>query len=124
MKLQLLLLFVISFGYISAQNPTQPVKSHFAVLNFHNENELSRAQSAGEKFFEFDQFRFLDSRRQIHIKNTDIIIELFSANELETIYGKLISPLTIMPGQDYLEIELDFVDSKEPLFVIVYTTEN
>lgn len=124
MRLRLLLLGIIIGNFAFSQNAeNQPIKSSYIVVNASSEEETDKILRAAMNYADFDQFRFLDSRRQIPIKNSSAFLELYSANELESNYGKPVSPHTIMPNQTYLNISFDFVDSKEPLFYIVYSPE-
>lgn len=70
-------------------------KAHYVVNNAADAKEtVSYTELLSQ--FNFEQYRFYDKRRTIKFINNNITVDLFSAKELLEVYGKPISPLTIM----------------------------
>lgn len=88
------------------------------ILNVSNPDEEKRIRTACENYTEFDRYRLIDARRQIKIKNSNAIIELFSGEELKLKYGKELSPLNYYFTENLGTVYFDFIDSKEPLFCV------
>jgi hypothetical protein len=85
------LLFLVFIQQAAAQN----AKPHYVVNNTANAQEAAQYTDL-LKDFDFDQYRFYDKRRTIHVLNSNITVDLYSAKELLDIYAKPVSPLTIM----------------------------
>ncbi|MBX7242025.1 MAG: hypothetical protein K1X92_09775 [Bacteroidia bacterium] len=67
-------------------------KAHFRILE--NGNEVATAPFLESlETINLDYLRFIDERRTIPVENTAWIVELFSANELLTLYNKPVSPM-------------------------------
>lgn len=67
-------------------------KAHYRILE--NGNEVTSAPFIPSlETIDLDYLRFTDARRTIPIENTEWIVELFSGNELLSLYNKPISPL-------------------------------
>jgi hypothetical protein len=123
MRILCVLLLTIGINqYSSAQVYTyhQAKKEQYQILNADELDIKDRIYQAAYDYKKFDELRFLDTTREIRIQGTDVVLILFSANELLDLYAKQISPFTIMPGQAYKEVELKFTDNKYPEFVAVF----
>ena len=70
-------------------------KPHYIVNNPGDAKETSSYYDLLSNF-NLDEYRFLDKRRTIKFVNSDVTVDLYSAKEMLDIYGKPISPLTIM----------------------------
>lgn len=93
LTLGLMLLFTCAFGNISIG---QTEKQHF-ILHFQDDKENADVYvHAIQEFGSLDQYRFLNERRSIQFQNRKVSVELYSAEELKTLYGKRISPFTIL----------------------------
>lgn len=100
-----LILSILVSSNSHAQDQQVFVKKHY-ILNSEDVNaDFTLYEQAITNFSELDQFRFLNQRRTIKFSGTNVSIELFSANELQSEYGKEIAPLTIMPGTFYKPVD-------------------
>jgi gliding motility-associated-like protein len=85
--------FIFFLIYASSGFAQNLKKAHYNILNpsfdftLNYEKALSHVQ--------VDGLRFLNQRRSIPIEGSKINIELYSAQELLSLYGKPISPLTV-----------------------------
>jgi hypothetical protein len=93
------------------------MKKHYNIFSSNENEDLTLFEQALTNYSELDQFRFLNQRRTIKFSGTNVSIELFSANELLTDYGKVIAPLTIMPGTFYKPVDFMITDNDEILTV-------
>jgi hypothetical protein len=93
------LLFTLS-NSVNAQTVSKP---HYTVYNTANAEETAKYTELLANF-DFDQYRFYDKRRTIHFINSNITVDLYSAKELLDIYGKQVSPFTIMDNTPKQEI--------------------
>jgi len=102
-KLLLSLIAMLLSGFLFAQNA--PTKEHFIITKNTSDIDVQKyADAANSGFINLDAYRFYDKRRVISFTGTDATIELYSAKEMETKYGKIVPAETIMPGQDFKEI--------------------
>lgn len=91
-------------------------KRHYTIINpsfdftLNYEKALSHTQ--------LDGLRFFDQRRKIPVEGTQIVIELYSAKELQKLYGKQISPLTIMDHSKGGQIKFKMAANNYKLEVI------
>jgi hypothetical protein len=90
---------------LSAQNQPFNIKKHYELSSTEVNKDFTEFEQSISNYGELDQFRFLDQRRTINFSGADVSIELFSANELLALFGKEISPLTIMPGTIYRPVD-------------------
>ena len=102
---------------ILAQDQVVAMKKHYNIFSSNENEDLTLFEQALTNYSELDQFRFLNQRRTIKFSGTNVSIELFSANELLTDYGKVIAPLTIMPGTFYKPVDFMITDNDEILTV-------
>ena len=103
----LTLLLSIAF---SRSGNAQTAKPHF-VIHTQNADDIPNYEHA-LKDFDFDSYRFYDKRRIIKFTNSSATIELYSAKELLDIYGKPVSPFTLMDNKPKKEIEFYFYPSE------------
>lgn len=114
----LILFAQLSFSQLSYENEQKP---HFRIFtNDASVSSLEKFVSVCDEYTDFDQFRLQSERRIIQFQFTEVYIELFSANELELTYGKLISPLTITHGQSYKPLEFYITDENQPKLDVIY----
>lgn len=100
----LILLFSCAFGNISIG---QTDKQHF-ILHFQDDKENADVYvHALQEFGSLDQYRFKDTRRTIHFQKRNVSVELYSADELKTLYGKRISPFTILDKSKATAVEFE-----------------
>lgn len=107
-RIFLFVVILISFvlkSNVSAQNQQINIKKHYELSSTEANKDFTEFEQSINNYGELDQFRFLDQRRTINFSGADVSIELFSANELLTLFGKEISPLTIMPGTIYRPVD-------------------
>jgi gliding motility-associated-like protein len=90
MRTYLLICLLLLGYYGTAQQALQ--KNHYSIIN--KDFEFTLPYEKALEHTQLDNLRYLDSRRQVPVEGTKIIIELFSAQELFTSYGKPISPFT------------------------------
>ena len=100
-----------------AQDQVEVMKKHYNIFSSNENEDLTLFEQALTNYSELDQFRFLNQRRTIKFSGTNVSIELFSANELLTDYGKVIAPLTIMPGTFYKPLDFMITNNDEILTV-------
>lgn len=94
-------------------------KIHYEIKNLNSYPNPDFVIQAAAEFTKFDEIRFTDRRRAVKLKNTNVIIELYSAKELKELYNKEICLLNIDPSKPYNDVELDFTSSKHPIFEII-----
>jgi len=82
-------------------------KEHFIIHANGADTNVIKYEEALVAYSQMDVFRFYDKRRVIQFVNSSITVELYSAKELLEKYGKEIPPHTIMPNQEYKEINFD-----------------
>lgn len=85
-KFLILCIFCICSYSLQAQN-----KSHFRVLENGVEVQNTPYHLAVAEM-DMDIYRYVSTRRQMPIQGTNFVIELFSGDELWTMYQKRISP--------------------------------
>ncbi len=90
-------------------------KIHYRIIN--EDLEFSLKYEKALEHTSLDNLRYLDSRRQIQIEGTKISVELFSAKELLTSYGKPISPLTVKKSSVLEPIKFKLAPSKYSLLI-------
>lgn len=114
----LALMFCFSLtSNLLAQDQVEVMKKHYNIFSSNENEDLTLFEQALTNYSELDQFRFLNQRRTIKFSGTNVSIELFSANELLTDYGKVIAPLTIMPGTFYKPLDFMITNNDEILTV-------
>ena len=112
------LIFCLSLtSNILAQDQVVAMKKHYNIFSTIENEDLTLFEQALTNYSELDQFRFLNQRRTIKFSGTNVSIELFSANELLTDYGKEVAPLTIMPGTFYKPVDFMITNNDELLTV-------
>ena len=92
--LKIIIISLLTF-FLTQKAYGQTDKQHYVFHGVTNEKETEEYSHSISTFGQLDQFRFLNERRIIKFSNSQVSIELFSAEELEKKYGKQISPLTI-----------------------------
>ena len=119
---KILVFFALMFCFsltsnLLAQDQVEVMKKHYNIFSSNENEDLTLFEQALTNYSELDQFRFLNQRRTIKFSGTNVSIELFSANELLADYGKVIAPLTIMPGTFYKPVDFMITDNDEILTV-------
>ncbi|MCC7331296.1 MAG: hypothetical protein IT232_01700 [Flavobacteriales bacterium] len=94
-------------------------KTHYEIKNLNSYSNPDNVVIAAEECTSFDKIRYIDKRRSVRLKNSDVIIELYSALELKEMYGKEVCLLNIDSNKLHTEVELIFVNSKHPIFEII-----
>jgi hypothetical protein len=61
---------------------------------------------AAKGYWYYDQFRFLNERRELPFEDGKAVLVLYSANEMWTNSKKQVSPLTLKDGVSYQEYRL------------------
>jgi len=100
--------YVICLGLFVLCNPISAQtneKVHYYLHADAGEADLEKYARAIDAYGRLDMFRFIDSRRTISFAGTGVSVELCSASELKQMYGKAISPRTIVDAQQALSIE-------------------
>lgn len=82
-------------------------------------SSLAKYVEAAENFILFDEFRFDLDRRTIKFQNEEVFIELYSAQELFSLYGKTPSESTLLKGATFYEIEFFITDELEPTLSVL-----
>jgi hypothetical protein len=119
---KILVFFALIFCFsltsnLLAQDQVAAMKKHYNIFSSNENEDLTLFEQALTNYSELDQFRFFNQRRTIKFSGTNVSIELFSANELLTDYGKEVAPLTIMPGTFYKPVDFMITDNDEILTV-------
>jgi hypothetical protein len=96
-----LVLFIFCF---TISGFAQKAKEHYVIHDPEPGISLEVYRQALDKK-DLDPFRYLDTRRTIRIAGSKTTVELYSANELKTIYAKPVSPLTIKDPASAPKIE-------------------
>jgi hypothetical protein len=104
-------IFIFCAGIVFAQTSG---KKHFIIHRVDNTVDISKYQQAADSWGQLDQFRLMEKRRTIYFTDHKATIELYSAKELEEMFGKEISPLTIKTDT-YREIEFEVIPSGKGL---------
>ena len=107
-------LFLTTFFFSKAQ--LQEKKIHYKIINPAVEQTLVYEKALYNT--DLDGLRFLNESRIIPIEGTYILIELFSAKELQKKYGKEISPLTITNSVSVRNIKFKLAQDKLSLLVV------
>ncbi len=104
MKLFLFAFFLLAFGQVFSQEeiPT-PHLLGFKIESKDPNLDLNKYEKAAMGYYYFDQFRFLDKRREMSFEDGKATIILYSANEMLKNTQKVISPLIIKDGATYQE---------------------
>ncbi len=113
--LSIFLLFFICNTKIKAQ---QIQSASIEKLSFYissmddkvSDEELGIYKTALLEFSQLDEFRYLNERRTIFFEKNQIIVELFSASELEEKYGKEVSPFTILTRETFLPATFQLIN--------------
>jgi len=90
------LFVVLAVTFASAQNNSQtsiPKKEHYRVLSYGNDNPMLLEKAMYHA--NLDSLRFINERRKLKVEGTNLVLELFSANELLETYKRPIHPLNI-----------------------------
>lgn len=82
-------------------------------------SSLTKYVEAAENFILFDEFRFDLHRRIIKFQHEEVFIELYSAQELFSLYGKIPTESTIRKGMSFYEIEFFITDELAPTLSIL-----
>jgi hypothetical protein len=90
--------------FVFSHNLSAQSKPHF-VINNAGSPQAAADYAAAIKDFDFDAYRFYDQRRTIKFAESNVTIELYSAKELLDLYGKPLSPLTLMNNKPTKLIE-------------------
>jgi len=117
-KLLIVFTLLLSFG-LSAQNGSK--KPHYTIINPGFEPFLNYEKALTHT--EFDGLRFLNQRRQIPIEDTKIIIELYSAEELQQKYGKQISPLTVKSDVNAKKVKFKLVENNYKMVAVPFDAQ-
>ena len=108
-----LLFFIGNFEMKAQQIQSDQLgKQTFNISSLDNQvsdEELGIYKLAILEFSQLDEFRFLNERRTILFQKNQILVELFSAQELFELYGKEISPVTISSGKTYLPVTFQLI---------------
>lgn len=100
-----LTLFMSSFFVYGQSEPLTKSKEHYIIhQNGATIDVVKLTTYLNTGFFNLDEYRFYDKRRIIQFEGTTATIELYSAKELFDIYGKEVSPFTIMPNSEFKEV--------------------
>ncbi|MCD6067546.1 MAG: hypothetical protein K0S33_2372 [Bacteroidetes bacterium] len=109
MKSVLFAFFFLAFGIGFAQNNAQTREMGFEVRLKDPKADISKYTKAASGFGYFDEFRFLDKRRELIFDDGNAVLVLYSANEMFQNSQKQVSPLTIKEGAAYPSIALAIV---------------
>lgn len=90
---------LLSFFFLFNVEAQAQTKSHFRILENGVEVQNALCEQAVASL-DMDKFRYIDTRRQIAVQGTNLVVELLSGNELWTIYQKIVSPNNILAAQD------------------------
>lgn len=112
-----LIICPFSISKLHAQSQDVVIKQHYLLSSTTEGEDLTLFEQALSNYLDLDQYRFLNHRRTIKFSGTNVSIELFSADELLTQYGKQISPLTIMTGTFYKPVDFMITNNDEVLTV-------
>jgi hypothetical protein len=93
-------------------------KVHYEIITTQNDSIQERINQAAFDFTKFDALRFLNTRRMIPVSGYNSTVVLYSAQELQEKFGKQISPFTILPENEYDQVEFYFTSNKFPEFEI------
>lgn len=102
---------------VIAQDQTVVMKKHYELSSSIENEDFTLYEQALSNYSELDQFRFLNNRRTIKFSGSNVSIELYSANELLTDYGKEVAQLTIMPNTFYKPVEFMITTNDDVLTV-------
>ena len=114
--LVLLTTLVVSSNLYS-QDQVVTLKKHYHISSSDINESLTLFEQAASNFSDFDQYRFLNERRIINFSGSNVTIELFSASELFSQFGKEISPFTIIPGSMYNPVDFMITNNDEILTI-------
>lgn len=82
-------------------------------------SSLTKYVEAADNFILFDELRFDLDRRTIKFHEQEVYIELYSAQELLLLYGKIPTESTIRKGMSFYEIEFFITDELAPALSIL-----
>lgn len=102
MKKFILIIFV-SFLFFTAF-AQESKKEHFIIHSTDSSIDIDKFYFAVDNWGHINEYRFYEKRRTISFMDEGVTLELYSAKELLELYGKQISPVTIMPLDEYKEI--------------------
>lgn len=99
------LTLIMSSFFVYGQTESTPKKEHFIIHQNGASIDVDKLIAyLNTGYFNLDEYRFYDKRRIIQFEGTTATIELYSAKELLSLYGKEVSPFTIMPNAKYKEV--------------------
>jgi hypothetical protein len=105
----------LSFLYSQTLVHESVLKPHYKIYTSDPSiSSLSKYVEAAENFILFDDFRFDLHRRTLKFQNEEVFIELYSAQELLSLYGKIPAESTIRKGTSFYEIEFYITDELAP----------
>ncbi|HEX8517062.1 MAG TPA: hypothetical protein VF868_12760 [Bacteroidia bacterium] len=90
--------------FLTGTTYAQTTKPHFLIKNTRSAEENDKIYE-GIKDIDFRAHRFYSKRRVIKFSNSPVEVELFSAKELEELYSRPVSPLTLMNNVPKEEVE-------------------
>lgn len=100
-----LLISAFKIGFSQEEKATPHVLGFKIVMN-DPKADVTKYENAASGYFYFDQFRFLNKRREMKFEDGKATIVLYSANEMLANTQKLVSPHTIKDGAKYKEYVL------------------
>jgi hypothetical protein len=80
---------------------------------------LTKYVEAADNFILIDEFRFDLHRRILKFQHEEVFIELYSAQELLSLYGKIPAESTIRKGSSFYEIEVYITDDLLPTLSVL-----
>lgn len=115
-KIAAFLLLICTLSWANAQLSHESTqKPHFRIFtNDPSVSNLEKYVSVCAEYIDFDQFRLQSERRVLKFQFVEVYIELYSGDELVQLYGKPLSPLTILHGQSYRPVEFYITDESQP----------
>lgn len=114
----ILIVFLSDNSFSQVYDFKNSTKVHYRVVNIESYINPDFLQQAAYEFSGFDSLRFVNERRVIPVKGTQVFIELYSGVELLEMYGKEISPLNIPSNNDVTSYQFVFIESKAPIFTV------
>jgi len=95
-------------------------KPHYKIYTYDPSiTSLTKYVEAADNFILIDEFRFDLHRRTLKFQNEEVFIELYSAQELLSLYGKIPAESTIRKGSSFYEIEVYITDDLLPTLSVL-----